>query len=422
MRLALAASIWLVASTLCGQTLQISDWKRDQTIELGRRLVAPEAVQQTTSDRLTMQQVQDLRAGAVCLVAVRDGGGHSIGSGVRVSRDWVFSAAHVFRDAGLRVGAPCTLSFPSGSIRGTLAGWHSSLDYAAVQVSDGADVDTIPVASAPAGERLYLAGHPSGQRSQDWYTAISDGGQRYRGTLLAMGEARGVAARQGHSGGPVFDSRGRLVGIISASDRDYGGTGTYCVPLSQVETAGYLPASYVQCFRGGGQRMILSPFAQQGTCPPTQRPSPSQQPIVTRPAAPSTPAAPTLTDDHLVRIADLIVSRMREDPEPWRGPAGPQGPAGVAPTVDQIAEQLPPIRLTFDAGERTPEITQEARLGGELRIPSRRVTVRNPGGVESSTVKSIGDPIVINFKAMADGVREDVRDEVARQLQSLRGQ
>ena len=169
---------------------------------------------------------------AVVRVTAIERNGASLGSGVlvAVSQNYglVITNWHVVRDAS----GPILVSFPDGFGSGaTLLKTDRTWDLAALAISRPR-VGPVMISTEPArpGDVLTIAGY-----GRDWYRAISGRCTEY----LSPGDNNpneivelDVAARQGDSGGPIFNARGELAGVLFGSnDSFFAGQytmGSYC--------------------------------------------------------------------------------------------------------------------------------------------------------------------------------------------------
>ncbi len=153
----------------------------------------------------------DVRVGGVARVAFRPRISH--GTGVVVGADGrVLTAAHVVRDLDLLA---VILPGADDEHPGVVSAIDREHDVAFVQVPGPLpDVVTLPE-TAPTiapGQTLHVSGYPI-DVSQQFPAAASGTFSRVRndGKIeLSM------SLNPGNSGGPLFDARGRLVGVISA--------------------------------------------------------------------------------------------------------------------------------------------------------------------------------------------------------------
>ena len=209
---------------------------------------------------------------AVVRVTALERGGASLGSGVLVAVDQshglVLTNWHVVRDAA----GPILVSFPDGFTSGAvvLATDHT-WDLAALAIWRP-NVQPTPIATEPArpGDVLTIAGYGA-----DSYRAVSGRCTEY----LSPGGNNppeivevNVAARQGDSGGPIFNARGEVAGVLfGANDSFLEGQytmGSYCGRVRRfVASVGgdfqRLPASSTMIAR---QPPPAQPAASRGDC------------------------------------------------------------------------------------------------------------------------------------------------------------
>jgi hypothetical protein len=164
---------------------------------------------------------------AVVRVMATDRDGFSLGSGTLVAlsdhHGLVVTNWHVVRDAA----GPIAVAFPNGfrsaaSVLRTDRDW----DLAALAIWRP-NVEPVPLAGVPPrpGEPLTIAGYGSGQ-----YRTITGRCTQY----VAPGYNKpfemvelSAPARQGDSGGPIFNSRGELAGVLFGTARGQT-SGSYC--------------------------------------------------------------------------------------------------------------------------------------------------------------------------------------------------
>lgn len=162
--------------------------------------------------------------GAVCRVVVEDGGGQrSIGSGSLVEYEGQYAILtnyHVVKDGRGRI----RVAFADGTWRtATLVGTDPTWDLAALELSEPpkgitpAKLQYGTEAKWEPGQRLESAGY-----GPDGKLAVNSGrflAYRTRaGATAADWLEMSGRARQGDSGGPIFDARGRLAGVLWGTD------------------------------------------------------------------------------------------------------------------------------------------------------------------------------------------------------------
>ena len=164
---------------------------------------------------------------AVVRIFVPDRDSTSLGSGALVAvsqyHGLVVTNWHVVRDAA----GPITVAFPDGfRSPATLLRTDKDWDLAALAIWRP-NVPPIPLAEAPPqlGEPLAIAGYGDGP-----YRAIAGRCTQYvspGGNLPYEMVELSAPARNGDSGGPIFNSRGELAGVLFGSARGET-TGSYC--------------------------------------------------------------------------------------------------------------------------------------------------------------------------------------------------
>lgn len=179
-------------------------------------------------------------------------GGHWLGTG------WVAEPGVVVTNAHVVAGEdrPVVTDADGRAHDGTVLYADAHADVAVVRV-DGLGAPALTVAGDPPfGAQLTFTGFPGGGPRTDrparsagvqalWFQV--DGGARtWQRYLVLRGQVR-----HGNSGGPVTDTAGRVVGMISASDEDRLG---FAVPVAAIRTALAAPrtGASVSCGAKGG--------------------------------------------------------------------------------------------------------------------------------------------------------------------------
>jgi hypothetical protein len=269
-------------------------------------------------------------------IVVPEGTSASLGSGTLVavseSLGLVVTNWHVVRDASGQI----VVVFPNGFRSGaTVVRTDRDWDLAALAIWRP-NVEPVPLATQPPkpGEPLTIAGYGSGR-----YRAITGRCTQYvapgRNLPFEMVELS-AGARQGDSGGPIFNSRGELAGVLFGAAWGQT-TGSYCGRVHQFLT------SATDDFRRleASSTMIA------------RRPDPGPGPIGTRRPPSATVAAPRQPQPGSGGVAGQSQSHARpvdREADQQRGssrlpvvsiPAGRSGPGESSP--------LPPASLP-DAG------------------------------------------------------------------------
>ena len=163
----------------------------------------------------------------------------------------------------------------------------------------------------------------------------------------------GWASRQGDSGGPIWNARGQLVGVIARTDGRV--TLGPCLPRVRAALRFFLPPYPKRVVAApippAPKQPGVSPSAP-GCCPPGQTCPPTkpiwdvQPPVVDKPVVPIAPEAPSAIDELKAEIAALRAKvdsmTLVQGPPGPTGPKGDTGPASIAPTAAELTAKLPP--------------------------------------------------------------------------------
>ena len=156
---------------------------------------------------------------AVVRIIVDDGNGTSYGSGTLIARSEKVSIVitnwHVIRDAKGEI----TVAFPDGfRSSARVAKKDRNWDLAALVIWTP-KVDAVPIAARAArpGDPLAIAGYGSGQyrMTAGKCTQYVAPGLNFPYEMLELS----VEARQGDSGGPIFNEQGELSGVLFGAGR-----------------------------------------------------------------------------------------------------------------------------------------------------------------------------------------------------------
>ena len=289
--------------------------------------------------------------------------GNSVGSGCYLGDRLALTCRHLFDGESRQTGL---VTFPDGSkyawtLRGMLADWDSALIELSARPRHLRGV-RLARSNPQPGQPLYLCGWSTGRpgfRPGVFRRTVGRPGGRMHDWGQMQRGAHG-SAQSGDSGGPVFTASGRLVGNLWGSD-------------GQATT--FLMSGRLHRFLLPHNSRLARWFAalDSGWCPPgwtgkgaavtVPTPTPQQKP--TPIPAPEPKPAPSvgLTANDLEKLAGLIWVRMQRNPAPFRGPAGPVGPA---PDLSGLASQLPPVVLEIH--DRGKVYTQRKPLGEPIKL------------------------------------------------------
>ena len=156
---------------------------------------------------------------AVVRIMADDGNATSYGSGTLVARteklSLVITNWHVVRDAKGEI----TVAFPDGfRSSANVVKKDRNWDLAALVIWSP-KVEPVPIArrAAKPGDRLAIAGYGSGKYRMTWgqCTQYVAPGLNFPYEMLELS----VEARQGDSGGPIFNQQGELAGVLFGAGR-----------------------------------------------------------------------------------------------------------------------------------------------------------------------------------------------------------
>jgi serine protease Do len=151
----------------------------------------------------------------------------SVGSGFFVSEERLLTNAHVLCPYGETI----TVHFSDGrQLPATVVDKDENLDLALVQVSGAAGVPlTIgDAAHVSAGQKVVLIGTPLGMDYTVHEGIVSHAARNLYGTAYIQVDAN---VNPGNSGGPLFDSGGSVIGVISAKVQGAEGLG-FALPIN----------------------------------------------------------------------------------------------------------------------------------------------------------------------------------------------
>jgi hypothetical protein len=227
------------------------------------------------------------------------------GSGVLVvgpddDHGWVLTADHVTKQRDALVIFPDGKQYQATHVRSNRGHDVALLRIAKPHVSPRKVAQSEPLMNGP----VYLAGYPAGGAYRSWISR--------RANLYESAERLEVLgnAQNGTSGGPMINQQGRVVSVISTTQRV--GTGRWT-------TAGCLTGRLRDILRPAPN---LSPIQK-----PTRRP-------------PTTPEQPLIDYE---RLASLVVAKMPKPVRGEKGERGEHGPAGP-PGIQADTAELSALR------------------------------------------------------------------------------
>jgi len=157
------------------------------------------------------------------------------GSGFAVSANKILTNAHVVWGASVVE----VVTYDGKIIPAKIVEFDSDLDIAVLRVDERLPaVTAIRKSSVVQGEAVYAIGHPEGR--PDWTVMpgvvksvyhISNGFEK-NGAMIRLILTNAIGER-GASGGPLFDSKGRVVGIVARVNRMLDGW-LIVVPITKV--------------------------------------------------------------------------------------------------------------------------------------------------------------------------------------------
>ncbi len=207
-------------------------------------------------------------AGVVTIYADIPGGGRAQGSGFVVdSAGTIMTNAHVITSTDTSQparGAESTfVEFKDGDrVTASIVGWDLFNDVGVIRVDpEDHAVDPVPLGDSSTvviGSPVAAIGSPFGRQSSLAVGVVSATGRSIPSLLTnySVGDAIQIDApiNRGNSGGPLFDARGRVIGI-NAQIRSESGTAEgvgFAIPINiaklalrQLETTGRVAYAYI---------------------------------------------------------------------------------------------------------------------------------------------------------------------------------
>jgi hypothetical protein len=377
--------------------------------------------------------------------------GRSVGSGAYLGDRLVLSCAHIFAGES---NTKVVVSFRDGEQHaGRSVAIDVHWDQSLIELETVPTALGVPVATANPrpGQRVVALGYafgrelrritgsvlnhaaPSSSDPADWFA--------FSGTSI-----------EGCSGGPVFNEQGELIGNLwGARYADATSVGVMCgrtrrfllpwnarleaVRLSQCADGRCVPLPpRTRAAPPRVRSVLVAPKAN----PPVPQPSPAPKaPATTAPATsrpsdtgPATPRREVEIEIDYGQIAQLVIARMKQDPEPFRGPAGPAGPpgpagpqglpgpAGVAGADGKVGAAGPPgppgpagqdgqsaapLAVVLEDQNGQAATTISVGSDGMLRLPPVVLQIEHPDGQVFQQAKPLGRPITIKLVPVSKG-------------------
>ena len=212
---------------------------------------------------MTPSQVYAKNVDAVVAVAARyetkDGYGESTGSGFIISEDgYVVTNYHVI-DGATQIAV---ITHGNDTFYANVVGYESTNDIALLKV-EGRELPFVTLGSSDAiavGEQVMAIGNPLGDLTATLtvgYVSAKDRIIDADGTVINMLQTD-AAINAGNSGGPLFNTSGEVVGIITAKYSGDSGAGVsieglgFAIPtddvvgiLSDLKEFGYVTGAYL---------------------------------------------------------------------------------------------------------------------------------------------------------------------------------
>jgi len=280
---------------------------------------------------------------AVARIIVAERDGTSMGSGALVAVDashgLVVTNWHVVRDAA----GPITVVFPDGFRSGALVlGTDRDWDLAALAIQRPA-AQPLPLATETPrpGEPLTIAGYgPDGV-----YRAVGGRCTEYLspgGNLPAELVEVDVQARRGDSGGPIYNSRGEVAGILFGAGGNFL-TGVYTMGSYCGRVRQFLAVPYVAFQRLPGNTTMLA-----------QAPAPLPPPPVTVTPNTTLPARSSPLAENAVAGSATVARQTLPQVPALTGEAASglqQHGAGIRPSSTSVPSS--PVAQVSPATENT---------------------------------------------------------------------
>ena len=275
------------------------------------------------------------------------------------NRALVLTAKHVVR--GLKTQGAVNVIHRGTTYPGTLLAVGSGGDLACIEIQRPAGVNSIEIAEQSAAN-VRMVGFGSNR-------SLHQHSGRYLGQLDSarrIPDARyGFDPEQGDSGGGVFDSQGRLSGVLWGEEEQ---AGTAAV-VSCAKIHRFLGAKVTET-GSGRKRVVIFPFfwksvdwndsgqSAQSPCQPYQQPAQPLQPLPSPGVVVQAPGVGVHVGPVLPPTLPIVPPTGSDGTQPQsaqgtQGPQGPPGPAGppgqsvdtqalTQAIVAQVLASLPP--------------------------------------------------------------------------------
>jgi len=159
---------------------------------------------------------------------------HSHGTGFIMNANGLIGTAkHIVASFGTICGWSVTLN-DGRTLSGKVTWRHSTADVATIQLDKANNIKPVSIGSSSAariGDPVYTASYPGGANNPPVLST---------GTLIGRGQCNEVSdglwfdadVLPGYSGGPLLDSAGRVIGVVTGSSSAFKkGSGSCAVPI-----------------------------------------------------------------------------------------------------------------------------------------------------------------------------------------------
>ena len=240
---------------------------------------------------------------------------------VREGAAYVLTAWHLFMDR--KADGKITALVSGKAYGAVLLDTDAVWDLAVLKIRNPGIRRVLLTDTTPkVGQKFFLSGFGPGTYQQVSGRLVQFDAPVAPGKEMPFEFAKfGCTVRNGDSGGPILDARGRLVGVVSASQ--YGNSYGSCFPRIRNFLRGILP---LYPNRPAGDPFRPPELTPQKPVPFTYDPDNLTPPVIEI----TVPAGPP-TEINYEKIVALVFSKMVDEQERFRGPTGAvgsQGPRG----------------------------------------------------------------------------------------------